>query len=79
MRNRLNAGIETIKKMRRFHLWIGPFCIEHDYDYGIDLRTGWSYIHDGHVVEDINPSLIKTVWVAVCYHWDRLIHPEEWE
>ena len=79
MRLGINIILRAIKTKKRFRLEVSPFCLEFDRDYGIDHRTGWSYIHRGSVVEDINPSLIATLWKAVCYHWDRIIHPGDWE
>lgn len=44
---------------------IGSLCIEHDRNYGIDRRNGYSIAIDGHYVVELNPSLCQTLITAV--------------
>jgi hypothetical protein len=46
------------------------FAIEWDTDYGIDRRSGWSIIHDGIVVVELEPWLVVAI-VKAFVRWRR--------
>lgn len=65
------------KSRRPFTIRVGKFGIDYDKDYGIDFRTGWSYVWHGCVVVDIDPSFVRMAWKALQYHWFKLTHGED--
>ena len=41
---------------------IGRLAIQHDRDYGIDHRRGWSICWDGHYIVELERYLCVALW-----------------
>ena len=45
--------------------------LDYDHEYGIHQRSGWSVALDGHYVVQLEPSLLRALWVAWRYTRNR--------
>lgn len=45
--------------------------LDYDHEYGIQQRSGWSVALDGHYVVQLEPSLLRALWVAWRYTRNR--------
>ena len=46
--------VQDLVNSIRFRFTTQRWSLQHDRDYGIDHRTGWSLVHDGHFLVQLS-------------------------